>query len=107
MQIIHPCNAFAQRAGYTSWADGLEAMKSGKIISASAPQVDKSIGDLKIFQDQIESDGRISVPVPHGDFGLVSVGFRTSFPEQTLKRIEEESKAIFSIGGIYKTVAES
>jgi hypothetical protein len=107
MQIIHPCNAFAQRAGYTSWATALEAMKSGQIVSASAPQVGKSIGDLKIFQDQIENDGLILVPVPHGDFGLVSVGFRTSFPEQTLKRMEEESKAAFSIGGIYKTSAEA
>lgn len=107
MQIIHPCNAFAQRAGHTSWATALEAMKGGQVLSASAPKVGKSTGDLKIFQDQIESDGLILVPVPHGDFGLVSVGFRAFFPEQTLKRLEEESKRIVSLGGIYKTATES
>jgi hypothetical protein len=107
MQIIHPCDAFALRAGYTSWAAALEVMKAGQVISASAPQVGKSVGDLKIFHDQVEHDGLIVVPVPHGDFGLVSVGFRDHFPEQTLRRIDAESKPVVSLGGIYKTFSES
>ncbi|MGK5049671.1 hypothetical protein ACQ4WP_27820 [Janthinobacterium sp. GB4P2] len=107
MQIVHPCNAFAQRAGFTSWATALEAMKAGKIISASAPKVAKSTGDLNIFHDQARDDGLVVVPVPHGDFGLVSVGFAANFPEQTLKRLEAEAKPIVSLGGHYKTASES
>ena len=105
MQIIHPCDAFAQRAGYDSWAAALDAMKTGKIVSASAPPVGKSIWDLTVFSERIQKDGLLLVSVPHSDFGLVSVGFRAHFPTKTLARIDAEPKLpAVSLGGNYRTL---
>lgn len=106
MHIIHPCDAFAKRTGYTSWTAALEAMKAGQIISGSAPQVGKSIMELKMFHDQARSDGLVVVPVPHCDFGSVSVGLYANFPEHTRKRIDTEADTVVSLGGRYRTASD-
>lgn len=89
--IVHPCNAFAQRAGYQSWAEALEAMRAGKIVTATAPRIGLTMIDFRLFAEQIRKDGLMTVTLPQDELGFVSVGLREHFPVETLARVERET----------------
>ena len=90
-KLVHPCDAFAQRAGYDSWTAALEAMKNGKIVTATGPAIGRTTLDFDMFLDQIHSDGLTMVSPRHNEFGLVSVGLHERFPAATLERVDRES----------------
>lgn len=87
-KIEHPCNAFARRAGYASWAAALIAMEAGKIVTASGPRIGRTAFEYDIFVKQIHADGLVMATPAHAEFGLVSVGLREHFPAKTLERVE-------------------
>jgi hypothetical protein len=90
-KIVHPCDAFAERAGFASWAAALTAMKSGQIVTATAPRIGRTTMDYDIFVKQARKNGLIMIWPPHDECGFVSVGLRGSFPAGTLERIEREA----------------
>lgn len=90
-RMVHPCDAFAQRAGYDSWAAALDAMKAGKIVTATGPRIGRTMIDFNLFDKQVRADGLMTVVPAQDEFGIVSVGLREHFPPETLKRVEQES----------------
>lgn len=92
VKVIHPCDAFAQRAGIESWAAALIAMKCGKIVTATGPQIGRTLMDYNLFVKQVEADGLTMIVPPHDEFGFISVGLREHFPAATLERVEREAK---------------
>jgi hypothetical protein len=92
--FVHPCDAFARRAGYASWADALVAMKAGKILTATGPSIGKSTLDHDMFVEQVRAEGLISVAPAHAEFGFVSVGPREHFPAKMLEGVEEEASRL-------------
>lgn len=91
-KIVHPCDAFAKRAGFPSWAAALAAMKSGKIVTATAPRIVRTTMDYDIFVKKIRDDGLMMISPPHDEFGIVSIGLRESFPTATLERVERDAE---------------
>lgn len=88
VKIIHPCDAFAQSAGYANWVSAVQAMREGKIATGIAPRVGKTTYDLQIFLRQIATDGLYSIPI--GEFGHISLGLKESFPAESVTRNEAE-----------------
>jgi hypothetical protein len=88
--IVHPCDAFAQRAGYASWAMAVAAMQAGVIVTAAAPQIGRSMLDFNLFVKQIREDGLTALTASEPDLGFVAVGFRAYFPAEMLARAERE-----------------
>lgn len=89
VKIIHPCDAFAQSAGYANWASAVQAMREGKIATGIAPRVGKTTYDLQIFLRQIETEGLYSSPI--SEFGHISLGLKESFPPESVARYESEA----------------
>lgn len=90
-KIVHPCNAFAERAGFASWSAALTAMRSGEIVTATGPGIGRTTLDYDLFVKQIRTDGLMMILPAHDVLGLVSVGLRENFPAETLARVEREA----------------
>lgn len=78
VQVAHPCNAWAQSAGYEDWASALEAMKGGNVISGSLHAIQKvgskTMMGLQLFSEQIHANG---LEVDVTEFGLAIVGLKS------------------------------
>ena len=86
-KIVHPCDAFARRAGCADWASAVQAMKAGKVLVAQGPKVGKSMMDLLKFIEQVRSEGLHSYA---DDLGRIWLGLKENFPQSVLDRQEQE-----------------
>ncbi len=88
VKIVHPCNAFAQSAGYESWVSAVASMKQGNVVLGQAPRAGaRSMLDIQLFHEQISKEGLFTIT---DDLGFVSVGFRENFPADMVSRWEQE-----------------
>lgn len=79
-RVVHPCDAFAARAGYGSWALALGAIQSGKILRATGPRIGRSTLEYDIFAERIQKDGLVIVTAKDDESGILAVGLSASFP---------------------------
>ena len=89
-RIVHPCDAFAQRAGFDSWAAALVAIKGGQIVTASGPRIGRTTLDFDLFIRQAQIDGLLMISPAHDECGFVSIGLREHFPAEKLERFQRE-----------------
>jgi hypothetical protein len=89
-RIVHPCDAFAQRAGFDSWAAALVAMKRGQIVTATGPRIGRTTLDFDLFIKQVQIEGLLMISPAHDECGFVSIGLRAHFPAETLERFQGE-----------------
>ncbi len=86
-KIVHPCDAFARRAGYPDWASAVQAMKAGKVLVAQGPKVGNSMMDLMMFIEQVRTEGFHCCA---DDLGWVWLGLKENFPQSVLDRQEQK-----------------
>lgn len=96
-KIVHPCDAFARRAGCADWASAVQAMKAGKVLVAQGPKVGKSMMDLMMFIEQVRSEGLHSYA---DDLGRIWLGLKRTFRSPCSTGKSRNSICVtFSLGG--------
>ncbi|MFK4706022.1 hypothetical protein ABIC83_002861 [Roseateles asaccharophilus] len=97
IKIAHPCDTWAQSAGYDNWHSAVTAMKEGgKVLAGAAPQPSKSTISFDALCDAISKAGLHSYMT---EFGQLILGLRANFPQSTLDHQARELEALRAFVG--------
>ncbi|WP_429481756.1 hypothetical protein [Paraburkholderia youngii] len=56
-EISHPCDVFASKAGYPSWAAAVDAAKAGNLLKGQGPRVALTMMAAQAFSEAVARDG--------------------------------------------------
>lgn len=88
LQVVHPCAAFAESAGYASWAQVVAAVQAGKIVQGRGPRFgEKSALDVHVFVGQVAAAG---LTAKFYDLGMVAVGLPDCFPSDPARLNDDD-----------------
>lgn len=76
LKVVHPCTGFAKSAGYESWAEVVEAARSGKIVQGQGPRMGKTTLDVDLFCREVRE---AELQTEYIDFGLFAVALPERF----------------------------